>query len=73
MVCWDRLAGTALYTILLARVPFPVERKLLIFTVMVTSSSVWFQGPVADAVSQVNAKGCVFAVFARGKGFSLSS
>jgi hypothetical protein len=68
----DRLAGTVLYTILLARVPFPFERKLLISTVMVTSSSVWFQGPVADAVSQVNAKGCVFAVFARGKGFCFS-
>ena len=33
---------------------------------MTTSSSVWFDGPVAEAVSQVNAKGCVFVVFAHG-------
>jgi hypothetical protein len=33
---------------------------------MTTSSSIWFQGPVAEAVTQVNAKGCVFVVFARG-------
>ncbi|KAI9284150.1 hypothetical protein BC943DRAFT_326437 [Umbelopsis sp. AD052] len=32
---------------------------------MTTSSPVWFQGPVAEAVTQVNAKGCVFVVFAR--------
>ncbi|KAH8551940.1 hypothetical protein BGW37DRAFT_520210 [Umbelopsis sp. PMI_123] len=32
---------------------------------MTTSSSIWFQGPVAEAVTQVNAKGCVFVVFAR--------
>ncbi|KAJ2955226.1 hypothetical protein NQZ79_g8740 [Umbelopsis isabellina] len=39
---------------------------------MANSSSVWFEGPVADAVAQVNAKGCVFVVFARGTSFNYS-
>jgi hypothetical protein len=39
---------------------------LLLITAMLISPTVWFQGPVAEAVTQVNAKGCVFVVFARG-------
>lgn len=39
---------------------------LLLITTMLISPTVWFQGPVAEAVTQVNAKGCVFVVFARG-------